>query len=390
MARTLGILKGVFTKAGQFAALRYDVLPPSAQQIVASLQDSVPPLAFDDVRAAVERSLGDSLERLFAGFDPQPVGAASVAQVHRATLPDGREVAVKVQYPWIAESLERDLAIARFLLRAWDRSSGQRSFDPQRVFEEFACGLRDELDFEHEAGVALEIAENLSADPQIVVPRIVESHSRSRVLTMTYHPTLRLTRSNLREHGVSPRAVLEIVARAYAKQVFADGLFHADPHPGNLFVIDEPSASENPRVLFVDFGLSKRLTPELRREMRLGIYALMQRDLSTFIARMQAMDMIAPGAEPRVREAVGRMFDRIARQGGKAGALGLGGAGVLSLKDEAKTLLQETPGLQLPNDLLLYAKTLSYLFALGAELDPEVDILEISTPYLLSFLAGRS
>jgi ubiquinone biosynthesis protein len=180
--------------------------------------------------------------------------------------------------------------------------------------------------------------------------------------------------------------VLEILGRAYARQVFVDGLFHADPHPGNLFVLDEPSAAERPRVLFVDFGLSRRLDPKLRQELRQGIYAVMQRDIEGFLAAMQRMGMIARGHESEVRTAVTGMFERLQ---GSDGALGFAGSEVLSLKNEAKALLGETPGLVLPNDLLLYAKTMSYLFALGDELAPEVDLLKISLPHLLRFLAER-
>jgi ubiquinone biosynthesis protein len=207
---------------------------------------------------------------------------------------------------------------------------------------------------------------------------------------MSYQPCVSVGDSQgLLRLGVDPAEVLEILARAYAKQVFVDGLFHADPHPGNLFVLDEPEAATRPRVLFVDFGLSKRLSPELRHQLRQGIYCLLKRDVDGFIDRMQDMGMIAQGAESDVRDAVHKMFARIAGGAGSSGVLGASSGQILGLKDEAKTLLQETPGLQLPNDLLLYAKTLSYLFALGENLAPEVDLMKISTPYLLRFLAER-
>jgi predicted unusual protein kinase regulating ubiquinone biosynthesis (AarF/ABC1/UbiB family) len=181
--------------------------------------------------------------------------------------------------------------------------------------------------------------------------------------------------------------VLETIVRAYARQIFEHGLFHADPHPGNLFVIDEPEAKRAPRVLFVDFGLSKRLGPALRRELRQGILALLRRDLDAFVAGMSRIGAVAPGAEPGVRDAVGAVFARLAGEAGSP--LTLSGARVLSLKDEAKRLLYETPGLALPNDLLLYAKTLSYLFALARELAPEVDPMPLTVPWLLKFLTAR-
>jgi ubiquinone biosynthesis protein len=383
---TLGRLKGVYVKLGQFAALRLDLLPSEVTSALASLRDSVPPLPFSRIRAAVERELGAPLEQCFAEFEENPLGAASIAQVHRALLPSGEPVAVKVQYPWLRRSLPRDLALVGLLIRCWPVRRGVGR-DRARLLAEFGAGLREELDFEREARVAGEIARNLAANERIVVPRIVSSHSTARVLTMRYQPAVGLgDRAGLERLGVSRREVLEIVVRAYATQIFVDGLFHADPHPGNLFVLDEPDAARQPRVLFVDFGLSRRLDPVLRSELRRGLYALLQRDVAAFVAGMGRMGMIEAGAEARVSQAVAAMFARVQSQGG---ALGMGGGAVLPLKDEAKALLQHTEGLQLPNDLLLYAKTLSVVFALGAELAPEVDVLALCLPYALRFLAEK-
>ncbi len=383
----LGTLRGIWVKAGQFAAHRQDLLPLEASQALIGLRDRVPPLGPSEIRAAVEQELGEPLERRFREFDPQPIGAASIAQVHRAELHDGSQVAVKVQYPGLEASLAADLALLRTVLHVVARLSRRRGIDPDALVREFETGLRDELDFRHEARVAREIAANLASDPAIVVPRILTSHSTRRVLTMEYRAAVPVTdRAALARLGVAPADVVTIVARAYARQVFADGLFHADPHPGNLLVLDEPGAAEHPRVLFIDFGLSRRLTPELRREMRLGVYALIQRDTDAFVARMNGLDMIAPDAEPGVRSAVGRMFALIGQQGG---ALAIQGSSVVALKDEAQALLRDTPGVQLPHDLLLFARTLSTLFALGEELAAEVDLMQVTLPFLLRFLAEK-
>jgi predicted unusual protein kinase regulating ubiquinone biosynthesis (AarF/ABC1/UbiB family) len=149
-------------------------------------------------------------------------------------------------------------------------------------------------------------------------------------------------------------------------------------------VVDEPDAARRPRLLFVDFGLSRRLDPTLRSELRRGLLALIQRDLPAFVDGMERIGAVAPGCREPVTTAVASMFETIGRRGG---ALAVEGDQVLSLKDRAVVLLRETPGLQLPNDLLLYAKTLSYLFALGAELDPAVDMVKLCLPSLLRFLA---
>jgi ubiquinone biosynthesis protein len=382
---TLGELKGVFAKAGQFAAVRHDLFPGSVTAALGSLRDRVPPLPFERVRATIEAELGAPLAALFREFETHPLGAASLAQVHRAQLPSGQAVAVKVQYPWLRASLRADLALVRAFLLLWVRRAGR--IDRKRIFEEFAAGLASELDFRHEARIAEEIAANLARDPQIIVPAPIHTHTAQRVLTVTYTPAIPVADSRrLAELGVEPRAVLEVLGRAYAKQVFADGLFHADPHPGNLLVLDEPDAAREPRVLFIDFGLSRRLDPVLRREMRQGLYALIQRDVDGFVDGMDRMGMIATGAREGVRRAVADMFERIAKAGG---ALDAGGSRILALKDEAKGLLQRTEGIQLPVDLLLYAKTVSYVFALGAEIAPEVDLMKLSLPYLLQFLGGK-
>lgn len=388
VARVLGELKGPFAKAGQFAALRYDVLDPTVREAFASLQDRVPPRPFAEISALVESELGTRLDDVFSEFDREPLGAASVAQVHRARLAaSGEVVAVKVQYPWLARSLRAELAIARALLSLLMPRRSTAGVDRDRLFEEFAAGLAEELDFEREARVAREIAANLANDPQVLVPTVHPECSTRRVLVMSFVPALPIgDRAALVARGVPIDQVLATLARAYAKQVFVDGLFHADPHPGNLFVVDEPDAVVRPRVLFIDFGLSKHLDPDLRRELRLGIHALLKRDVEGFLDGMDRMGMIAPGARAGVRDAVAAMFERIA---GEGSVLGLGGGQVLALKDHAKRLLEETPGLQLPNDLLHYAKTLSYLFALGERLDPSVDLMKLTVPYLLRFLAER-
>lgn len=384
VARTLGRLKGPWAKAGQFAALRHDVLDPEVRAALAALRDRVPPLPLRAVRRVVEKELGGPLETRFRSFGEEPLGAASIAQAHPAELHDGTPVVVKVQYPWLRESLPRDLRLVRRLLRLALAGGSPVNFD--RLFSEFTSGLREELDFRREARVADEIRRNLSSEPGVVVPRVHPELSTARVLVLDRHPAIPIDdRAALARRGVDPRAVLEILARAYARQVFLDGLFHADPHPGNLFVIDEPGAAERPRVLFVDFGLSKRLDPTLREEMRRGLMALLARDLEGFLDGMERSGMIAPGARPGVRRAVEGILPRL----GSGLPADLGGEGVLALVEEARRRVQETPGLQLPGELLLYARTLAWIFRLGRELAPEADLLRLTLPYLLRFLSGN-
>ncbi len=312
----------------------------------------------------------------------EEIGQGGMARVFSAYhQSDGTPVAVKVQYPWLESALPRDLGLLRRGLKRLTRGAD----DFERLFEEFADGLRRETDFEQEALAAQQIATNLSSQKAVVVPRVFESHSTRHVLTMSLHGGLRIDdRTGLVERGIVPARIVEILAHAYGQQVFEDGLFHADPHPGNLFVLDEPG--HEPCVLFVDFGLCKQLEPALRQALREAIYALLRKDPAAFIDRMEEMGMLAPGSRAEVEVRVVAMFERIADRGS---ALSLSGGEVLCLKYESKQLLSLTPGIQLPNYLLLYAKTLSYLFTLCERLEPEVDVMRISVPYLLKFLAAR-
>jgi len=383
LATTFGRLRGPFAKVGQLASLRVDVIAPEVREPLLALRDRVPPIPLSWVRATIEQELGAPLPELFSAFDPHPLGAASIAQAHAARLPTGDEVVVKVQYPWLAASRRADLALLRRGLGRWVGAPAASAWWP-----EFERGLAAELDFRREAAVAAEIARNLASEDRVVVPHVVATHSAGRVLTVERWPVLSLADpAALDRRGVPRDDVVEIVVRAYARQIFQDGLFHADPHAGNLFVIDEPEATTRPRVLFVDFGLSQRLPPALTHELRAGILALLGGDLDAFLAGMGRIGAIAPGAEPGVRPAVARMFERIRSEG--ASALGLGADRILALKDEAKALLYETPGLTLPSDLLLYAKTLSYLFGLARELAPNVDPMRLCVPPLLRFLSER-
>ena len=373
-------------KAGQFASMRPDWLSGPLREPLRALRDRVPALPLERIQPWVEADLGMPLAEAFSRFDAEPLGAASIAQVHRACTHEGVEVAVKVQYPWLTAARASDLRWLARLLRIAARLAKKDPSDVERLVVEFDRSFGEELDFVREARVAGEIARNLEEDGHVVVPRVLPALSTKTVLTMELYPTVGIDdREGLARLGVVPATLVEILGRAYAKQIFLDGLFHADPHPGNLLVIDEPSASESPRVLFVDFGLSQRLDEDLRGVLRQALFALMQRKPALLVDQMDRLGMIAPGARTGVQSAIQTMFDRSSEVGG----LEASGTEVLGLKDRAVVLLEQTPGLRLPAELLLYARTLSHLFSLAEQLDDEVDMMKIALPYVLRFLAAR-
>jgi ubiquinone biosynthesis protein len=386
VARTLGRLGGIYTKLGQCLSLRADLFPDAFRQELAGLLEGAPALPFDEIRAALQRGLGP-LPARFRWIDPEPLGTASVAQVHRARLTGGPIVAVKVRRPDLTpQRVERDLASLRRwsqLLRPW---VPQAQLPP--LLAELGRALHGELDFFEEARVAEEIGRNLADDPRIVVPRVHWEACGEGVLTIDYVPRIRLDDGEtLRERGVDREACLAILCEAYGRQVFEQGLFHADPHLGNIFLVDEqdrlaPPGTESPRILFLDFGLARRLDEALRQELREGIHSLLKRDLPALLEALKRLEAVVPGREAEAEQALRR-----ALESGAAGALGASAATIESLKQLGKQLLQESKAFLVPADLLLYARTLAYVYALAETVAPGIDPMPRLLPHLLRFLA---
>ena len=377
LATALGSLRGIYTKLGHHLSTRVDALSDEFRAPLDELGDSAPPVPFEVIRGALARGLGSS-ER-FAWIDPTPLGTASIAQVHRARLRGGAQVAVKVRHPELTpERIARDVRALRrvaWLLRPWLGRS-----DTRELFDELGHALLREIDFELEGRAAEEIARDLADDPRIVVPRVHWEATSGSVLTLDYVPRTRLDdRAALDQRGVAPEAVLGIVADAYGRQVFGHGLFHADPHAGNLYVVDEPGAA--PRVLFLDFGLAERLSPAVREELRLGLQALLKRDVDGLLAGLVRLHAVVPGSEARAREALAA-----ALAAGAAGALGADVAGIQSLKALGKRLVRESGAFRVPRELLLWARTLAHVYNLFERIAPGVDPMPRLLPHLLRFV----
>ncbi|HTO53722.1 MAG TPA: AarF/ABC1/UbiB kinase family protein [Myxococcota bacterium] len=379
IADTLGALRGLYTKLGQHLATRVDALSDEFRAPLEALHESAPAVPFPAIRAQIERGLGSAAR--FAWIDPEPLGTASVAQVHRARLRSGAEVAVKVRHPELTpERVARDLRGLRRalpLLRPWLRPE-----DARELLDEVGRALLRELDFEAEGHAAEQIAATFRDDPRVLVPRVHWEASGSSVLTLDYVPRVRLDdRAALAARNVSPEACLAIVVDAYGRQVFGDGLFHADPHVGNLYLADLPGPA--PRVLFLDFGLVERLTPEVREELRLGLQSLLKRDADGLLAGLSRLQAVIPGREAEARAAL-----EAALAAGAAGALGEGVAGIQSLKQLGKRLVRESGAFRIPRDLLLWARTLAYVYNLAERIAPGADPMRRLLPHLLRFVTA--
>jgi len=377
LADALGSLRGLYTKLGQHLATRVDALSDEFRAPLDALHQSAPPVPFPVIRGELERGLGSA--RLFAWIDPEPLGTASIAQVHRARLRSGADVAVKVRHPELSPAgLERDLARLRRalpLLRPWLSPR-----DGRALLQELGRALVRELDFELEGRTAEQIATAFASDSRVLVPRVHWEVTSTSVLTLDYVPRVRLDDpAALAARGVSPEACLAIVVDAYGRQVFGDGLFHADPHVGNLYLLDDPDRP--PRVLFLDFGLAERLAPEVREELRLGLLALLRRDVDSLLAGLSRLQAVIPGREREARAAL-----ESALAAGASNALGAGVAAIQSLKQLGKQLVRESRAFRIPRDLLLWARTLAYVYNLGERIAPGADPMRLFLPHLLRFI----
>jgi ubiquinone biosynthesis protein len=264
-----------YVKIGQMIASRREAIPPDWLAELEKLQSNVAPFPWEQAREIIIAELGRPPEELFATIEHEPFAAASTAQVHRATLPDGTEVAVKVQRPRIVAKTKADLGVLTELAKtAEDRFEMARKLGAEGIVEEFAAGVLKELDYRNEAYHAQRIAEGMKKFPQVHIPVVDPVRSSARVMTAEFVRGIKISDvGRLEAAGVDTKELGTVFIRALIKQVLVDGFFHGDPHPGNVLVDPERN-----RIIFLDFGL----VGELRREQRLSIirllYALQQKD----------------------------------------------------------------------------------------------------------------
>ncbi|MDB6053486.1 MAG: hypothetical protein JWN25_1009 [Verrucomicrobiales bacterium] len=252
-----------FVKLGQILSSRADLIPPQYLKGLARLQDKVKPFSYEEVEEAVVQGLGVRLSKGFQEFEREPIAAASLGQVHKATLRDGRSVVVKIQRPNIRKQIAEDLEVlenlAAFLSEHTD--FGQR-FQVSKIFDEFQHTLIHELDYTMEASNLKQIHENLLEFPNIVVPLPVNDYTTSTILTMDFVPGKKITDVQpLERTELAGSALADELLKAYLKQILVDGIFHADPHPGNVFLTTEH------KVALIDLGMVGRTSPEMQEKL---------------------------------------------------------------------------------------------------------------------------
>lgn len=391
---------GLMIKVGQFMSARLDVLPSEITDELAGLQDEVPPESFAAIREVAQQELALPLTEHFAWFDETPLAAASLGQVHRARLREADadeqgfgDVVVKVQRPHIGQVIDVDLAALR-RVGGWlehYRPVRDRA-DVAALIEEFAATTLAEIDYLAEGANAEEFAANFADDPRVSVPRVIWELTARRVLTLEDVSAIKLgDHDAITAAGIDRLEVASVLADTYLQQIFTDGFFHADPHPGNLFVTPHPDAGPgepNWTLTFIDFGMVGRVPDALRAGLRDLVIAVGTRDGARMVRGLGTLGVLLPSADlALIERATMQAFDRF------------GGLSMEELRDidhaemmkfglQFRELMLDLP-FQLPENLLLLGRSIGILSGMCTGLDPEFNIWVTITPYATRLLTDE-
>ncbi len=400
--RALAIhLGGVMIKVGQFLSARLDVLPPEITDELSGLQDEVPPVDYESIRLQTELELGSSLSKIFLTFEESPLAAASLGQVHRAEL-NAHEaetlgynrVVVKILRPHIEQIVDVDMSALR-VVGGWlkrYRPVSDRANVPA-IIEEFAATLREELDYLAEGKNAEAFAVSFKGDESVYVPRVVWNHTSRRVLTLEDVSAIKITDYEaISAAGINRADVAQVLFKSYLKQIFDDGFFHADPHPGNIFVTPLPEkkkdGSTDWRLTFVDFGMVGRMPERLMEGLREVVISIGLQDSPRLVKAYQTLGVLLPNANLKLLEEAGaQLFDRF--WGMNMNELrNIDHREMMKFGLQFRELMLNMP-FQLPENLLLLGRTVGILSGICTGLFSEFNMWQEITPYAKKLAEGE-
>jgi predicted unusual protein kinase regulating ubiquinone biosynthesis (AarF/ABC1/UbiB family) len=394
-------LRGLFIKVGQLISIMANFLPDAFRDELAALQDQVPPRPYDDIQDRLRQEFGGrGPAELFAEFSVAPVASASIGQVHRARLHSGEEVAVKVQYFDIEGTVRVDLRAMRRIFGLLRWVMPDYGFDT--IYEEIRGMVLAELDYRSEADALERIAENFkrrASQARIRIPRVIRELSTERVLTTEWVSGIRIANlAAIEAEKLDRRQIARACVEAYCEQIFVDGDYHADPHPGNLFVQATSALDRAPTIVFLDFGATARVSEAMRRGMVSFLQGAMARDTGKIVAAMKEMGFISRRADPEVFDRVVEYFHEKLR-----GQVRVEGWTLKDLKFDAKdnlgalldlralnvSLADLKDAFQVPKEWILLERALLLLLGVCTTLDPDLNPGPIIEPYVERFLLGE-
>jgi len=391
--RAIVKLQGLFIKVGQTFSILTNFLPPEFRRELEGLQDSVPPRPFSEMRARFLEDFGKEPTQIFAEFDETPLAAASISQVHMATLSSGERVAVKIQYPDIDDILRSDLKTFRRIVSIVSFFVPAHGLD--NVYREVSTMLKAELDFAAEARNIERIAHNFegSGHESIAFPVVVGEFSTGKVLTTRFVPGIKVTDiERLEAVGHVGTDIAHRLVEAYCKQIFVDGFYHADPHPGNVLV------DEDGTITLLDFGAVASLSENMRSGLAHFFQAVMNQDTEKIAMALKDMGFIARGHDEEVFDRVIAYFHEKFQESIRIESFDLNDIKVdpemglehlLALRKMDIGIGELSSAFQIPREWILLERTLLLLTGLCTHLDPRIKPMELIRPYLRELLLGE-
>ncbi len=382
LLESLLTLGPTFIKLGQLLSTRPDVLPPEYIEVLSALQDEVPPAEWDQAKTVLEDELGPIDDR-FAEFDTDAISGASLGQVYRARIngtaesDDGhqgqpiRDVAVKIRRPGIEPLVESDLRVIRWSLPILLYFVGDaRAFSLENLADEFAKTIREEMDYEREATMLSEIKSNFADDDRLVIPRVIDSHSGPRVLTMEYVGGTKINAvEELDRKGIDRTDLAENLQRSYLQMIIDDGVFHADPHPGNLAVTDDG------RIVFYDFGMSGRVDEFVQDKIVDFYIAVANQDTDAILDALVEIGTLSPDADRGMMAEVMELAIQDAR------GEDIEQYRVQQIVGQVEDSIYDFP-FRLPKNLALILRVATVVEGVCVTLDSEFDFIATATDYL--------
>ncbi|MBN1412008.1 MAG: hypothetical protein JW969_14265 [Spirochaetales bacterium] len=364
-----------FIKFGQMLSLRADILPDQFIHELQKLQDNVPPFGFEDVKAIIKQELGQPVEDLFSSFNPEPIAAASIAQCHFAVTARGEKLAVKVQRPAISEKIETDINILFDIARLLDKYFiDLRNYRPVAIVNEFANTIRNEMDFLKEARNMTLFRDFFKEDKTVYIPYVIKKLSTKKILVMEHIDGIRAyDMDKYAETGLDMKTVAENGARSVLRQVFEFGVFHADPHPGNFFIL------KGNIIAAVDFGIVGYVDDQMKRELVNAATAFMGRDASRLIRVFRDLNIIEDSVDThRLQHDLGKLINYYYH-------IPLAELDITKLFFELTDIIRKY-NIFIPSDFVLMVKALATVESFGRRLDPGFDIISLTKPYISNLM----
>ncbi|MDR1616968.1 MAG: hypothetical protein LBR98_08155 [Syntrophomonadaceae bacterium] len=366
-------LGGLLIKLGQFFSTRVDILPRACIDELANLQDKVREVEYPVLKAFAEAQYQKPLAEIFAEVEEKPVAAASLGQVHKVVLQDGSRAVLKIQRPGIDQLIETDLKALKKITQFIKKFSNWGQFiDFDKIYLEFAATVKAELDYVQEGKNAEIIKQNSGADPDLIIPQIYWDYTADKVLVMEYVDGIKINEPDaLIASGVDPVFISHRLLQIYIKQILIDGFFHADPHPGNLFV------GRHSEIVMVDFGMVGTILPDTRDILTDMVFALINRDFHKAVQDLKKVGFISKeGDDDIIARTLGMFLERI-----------LGSHADFTQSDlkflfkNMEKLLYEQP-FQIPANFTFLGKALGTVYGICIKLNPDINFFDEAKPYL--------